>query len=135
MSQRELATAKRSGSQVAAHAIRLGLIALIIGGGVGLVWHFTLTTGKATRPTNPVAEFAGPVFPDHLRAASFSLTDQDGKRVTLANYRGQVVVLSFMYSHSRDTSPLMATEIRGALNELPDNGRGVPVLAISNTSC
>lgn len=40
-------------------------------------------------------------------------------------------MLTFMYSHSRDTSPLLATEIRGALNELPDDGRSVPVLAIS----
>jgi len=46
-------------------------------------------------------------------------------------YRGGVIVLSFLYSHCRDTCPLMATEIRGALDTLPGNGRNVPVLAIT----
>ncbi len=51
--------------------------------------------------------------------------------MSLSKYRGRVVVLSFMYSHCRDTCPLMAKEIRGALAELPNDGRGVVVLAIS----
>jgi protein SCO1 len=70
------------------------------------------------------------VFAANLHAGSFSLTDQDGRPVTLSQYRGQVVVLSFMYSRCRDACPVMATEIRGALAELPHRVR-VPVLAIS----
>jgi len=117
--------------QIVAIAIRLALGALTIGVGATVIGHFVLGPGRSSRPTSPAVQFSGPVFPAGLRAASFSLTDQDGKRVTLAQYRGQVVVLSFMYSHSPDIAPLMATEIRGALDQLPANGRRVPVLAIT----
>lgn len=87
--------------------------------------------GASGRPLSPASRFDGPLLPPGVRAAPFSLTDQNGRRATLAQYRGRVVVLSFMYSHCHDTCPLMATEIRGALDELGARGRAVPVLAIS----
>lgn len=90
-----------------------------------------LGDGASGRSLLPAARFDGPTLPAGLRAAPFSLRDQNGQRTTLAQYRGQVVVLSFMYSHCHDTCPLMATEIRGALAELGRRGRRVPVLAIS----
>ena len=131
MTQNGAASAKRSRNRTVALAVRLGLAALAIGVGVGLLGHFIPTTDNPSRTANPRARFEGPTLPADLHAAPFSLSDQNGERVTLTRYRGRVVVLSFMYSHSQDTSPVMATEIRGALNELPDNGRSVPVLAIS----
>jgi len=93
------------------------------------VASFILAASSTSQPSS-TPRFAGPVFPTNLRAGSFSLTDQDGRRVTLSQYRGQVVVLSFMYSRCHDACPLMATEIRGALDELP-HGPSVPVLAVS----
>jgi protein SCO1 len=48
--------------------------------------------------------------------------------VSLRDYRGQVVVLTFLYTTCRDTCPLTATQIRGALDDL---GRDVPALAVS----
>ena len=45
-----------------------------------------------------------------------------------ADYRGQVVVLTFMYSTCQDTCPVTATTIRGALDDL---GHDVPALAVS----
>lgn len=89
-----------------------------------------LAASSTTPGARPSSAFAGPVFAANLRAPSFSLTDQDGKRASLSQYRGQVVVLSFMYSRCSDACPLMATEIRGALDRLPPAVR-VPVLAIS----
>lgn len=79
----------------------------------------------------PAAQFDGPLMPPGLPAASFSLRDQAGRQATLSEYRGRVLIISFMYSHCRDACPLMATEIRGALDELPDAGREIPVLALS----
>jgi protein SCO1/2 len=110
-------------------AVSIGFLAVVVV--VGLLGRSTATTGGASQTSNPGSQFAGPVFPAHFRGAFFSLSDQDGKRVTLTDYRGQVVVLSFMHSHCKDTCPVMATEIRGALDQLPDHGRNVPVLAIS----
>jgi protein SCO1/2 len=127
MSQNDPTTAQRRRNQIVLLAVSISLLVVV----VGLLGRSAATTGRVGQISNPGSQFAGPVFPAHFRAAFFSLSDQDGKRVTLTEYRGQVVVLSFMHSHCKDTCPVMATEIRGALDQLPDHGRNVPVLAIS----
>jgi protein SCO1/2 len=71
--------------------------------------------------------FAGSVRPE-IPPQDFRLRDQDGRSVSLRQFRGQVVVLTFMYTTCRDTCPLTATQIRGALDDL---GRDVPALAVS----
>ncbi len=129
MNQDNPALAQRRRTQLAVILLTIGFLALILA--VGLLRHFIGTRGGASQPSDQAAQFAGPVFPAHLRAGYFSLTDQDGRWATLSQYRGRVVVLTFIYSHCRDTCPLMTTEIRGALAQLPDQGRQVPVLAIS----
>jgi protein SCO1/2 len=75
--------------------------------------------------------FDGPTMPPGLRATNFSLTDQNGHRVTLSQYRGKVVVLTFIHSLCHDTCPFMVEQIKGALNELPGNGRNVPTIGVS----
>lgn len=79
----------------------------------------------------PASAFDGPTLPAGLRAANFSLTDQSGHRVTLAQYRGHVIALTFIHSLCHDACPLMVQDIRGALNELPGNGAGVVALGVS----
>jgi protein SCO1/2 len=71
--------------------------------------------------------FAGSQRPA-IPPQDFRLRDQDGRRVSLSDFRGRVVVLTFMYTTCRDTCPLTATQIRGALDDL---GRDVPALAVS----
>jgi len=50
---------------------------------------------------------------------------------TLARYRGHVVVLTFIHSLCKDTCPFMVEQIKGALNDLPIAGRGVPAIGVS----
>jgi protein SCO1 len=71
--------------------------------------------------------FAGAVRPD-IPTAAFALRDQSGRVTRLSDYRGRVVVVTFLYTVCRDTCPLMADQIRGALDDL---GHDVPVLAVS----
>jgi protein SCO1 len=111
--------------------VGLGLGLVIVALLLALLTQRTSTATAPSRATGPGSQFDGPTFPVGLRAAPFSLKDQDGKPASLVQYRGGVIVLSFLYSHCRDTCPLMATEIRGALDTLPGNGRNVPVLAIT----
>jgi protein SCO1 len=73
------------------------------------------------------AAFAGAQRPA-IPPQDFRLRDQDGHAVSLRDYRGKVVVLTFLYTTCRDTCPLTATQIRGALDDL---GRDVPALAVS----
>jgi protein SCO1 len=74
------------------------------------------------------SEFDGAALPAGARARDFTLTDQSGRRVSLSDYRGQVTVLTFLYSTCGPTCILIAQQIRGALNELP---HPVPVLIVS----
>jgi protein SCO1/2 len=106
----------------------LVLVSLLAAIGVVL-----LTTRQSSGPSipNTTSPFDGPTMPPHLRAANFSLLDQDGHRVSLAQYRGRVVVLTFIHSLCHDTCPFMVEQVKGALNQLPDAGRGVPAIGVS----
>jgi protein SCO1 len=81
-----------------------------------------------TAGSTPAGEFAGAVRPPDARAPDFRLRDQDGKPVTMAEYRGKTVVMTFVYSTCKDTCPAQVQSIRGALDKL---GHDVPVLAVS----
>jgi protein SCO1/2 len=74
------------------------------------------------------AGFDGAIRPPGIPPVDFALKDQDGKVATLDQYRGQPVILTFMYSTCRDTCPLTAQQIKGALDQV---GQDVPTLAIS----
>ncbi len=55
---------------------------------------------------------ANAVFPSGTwRAHSFSLTDQEGRRVSLANLRGRVVALTFLSSVCREQCPLEGRQL------------------------
>jgi protein SCO1 len=71
--------------------------------------------------------FAGALRPK-IPPQDFHLRDQDGRAVSLRQFRGRVVVLTFMYTTCKDTCPLTATQIRGALDDLDHD---VPALAVS----
>lgn len=73
--------------------------------------------------------FAGAQRPPGIPPQDFRLADQDGKPAALADYRGQVVVLTFMYSTCKDTCPLQADQIRGALDDLGDDAP--PAITVS----
>ena len=74
------------------------------------------------------AGFEGALRPPGVPPADFALRDQDGEPITLADVRGEVAVVTFLYSTCEDTCPLVAQQIQGALDQL---GRDVPVLAFS----
>lgn len=71
---------------------------------------------------------AGALRPPGIPPADFALRDQDGERISTADLRGRVTVVTFLYTTCEDACPLVAQQIRGALDLL---GRDVPVLAVS----
>ncbi|HEX8104204.1 MAG TPA: SCO family protein [Solirubrobacteraceae bacterium] len=84
--------------------------------------------GGARAAASAGTGWAGALRPPGLPPQDFDLRDQDGKPASLAAYRGQVVILAFMYSTCEDTCPLQAQTIKGALDDL---GHELPVLAVS----
>jgi protein SCO1/2 len=72
--------------------------------------------------------WAGAIRPAGAPVADFTLRDQDGDLVRMTDLRGKPVVLTFLYSTCRDTCPIMAQTVRGALDQV---GQDVPAVAVS----
>jgi len=107
---------------ILAAALLVGLIvAILIGGSSGGSSSRTFTASAGTG-------FDGAALPPGKLAPAFTLTDQDGRRVSLTGTRGEVTVLSFLYTGCGAPCVVIAQQIRGALDELP---KAVPVLIVS----
>ncbi len=111
--------------------VRLILPTAIAVFGVLVLVLLAVTIPRPSPQQHGGEQFSGPLMPPGMHAPGFSLLDQNHRSATLVQYRGRVILLGFMYSHCTTACPLMATEIRGALDDLPGAGRDVPVLAIS----
>jgi cytochrome oxidase Cu insertion factor (SCO1/SenC/PrrC family) len=68
--------------------------------------------------------------PLNFAAPAFTLTDQDGRQVTLASLRGKVVLLTFLDPVCTSDCPLIAQEFRQADQVLGARSRGVELVAI-----
>jgi protein SCO1/2 len=115
-------------SSTVQRGLLLVLAGLLVAIGVVLVTGHSSPTVRLVKANS---QFDGPTMAPGLRAADFSLHDQHGHRVTLSRDRGKVVVLTFIHSLCHDTCPFMVEQIKGALNNLPDGGRGVPTIGVS----
>lgn len=119
--------------------LQRGLMAVFVALVAAIVFVIVISTGSGDAGSSGAANaapasnspFDGPTMPPHLKAHDFTLTDQSGQRISLAADRGKVVVLTFIHSLCHDTCPFMVEQIKGALNDLPDNGRGIPTIGVS----
>jgi protein SCO1 len=78
--------------------------------------------------------FDGALLPQGVSTPDFTLTDQAGRRVSLGQYRGRVAILTFLSTTCHPTCPLIAQQIRGALDEMsaqPARAHPTPVLIVS----
>src|ERR687896_1378495 len=74
------------------------------------------------------SRFEGAVMPDGLKAPDFTLTNQDADTISMRDFRGEPVIVTFLYTTCEDTCPVQAQTVRGALDEL---GKDVPAIAIA----
>jgi protein SCO1/2 len=64
-------------------------------------------------------------------APNFTLINQDGRQVSLSDYKGKPVTLTFLYTRCPDVCPLIASQLAVALDRLgPDAGK-VAMVAVS----
>jgi protein SCO1/2 len=74
------------------------------------------------------SRFEGAVMPEGVRAPDFRLRNQDGEPISMRGFRGEPVIVTFLYTTCEDTCPLQAQTVRGALDQL---GHDVPAIAIA----
>jgi len=67
----------------------------------------------------------------HKPAPNFTLTDQDGQVVSLRQYRGKVVVLSFIDSRCTTVCPLTAVVLRNVRHDLGAYRSDVQLVAVN----
>ena len=91
-------------------------------------------TGSASteaQTLSPLAQLMN-LSPLANRAApGFALTNQNGRVVSLANFRGKVVVLAFIDSRCTEVCPVVAQEIIGADHQLGASARNVAFVGVN----
>jgi protein SCO1/2 len=90
--------------------------AAVLGGGAPVGAHPAKASARLSR--------IGP-------APDFALTRQDGARVGLADLRGKVVVVTFVYANCADTCPLLTAKLVGIQQQLGADGARVRFVAIT----
>ena len=90
--------------------ISLGAFGVIVLGAV------PMAAAQATPAASTILaeSIDGPASPINIPAPDFTLTDQNGKPVTLSSLRGQVVLLTFLDPVCVSDCPLIAQEFRQA---------------------
>lgn len=75
--------------------------------------------------------FAGGELSPPQSTPDFTLTDQDGQKVSMADQRGKLVLLTFLYTNCPDVCPLITQNLNQALQMLGAKRDDVRVLAVS----
>ncbi|HEX7609673.1 MAG TPA: SCO family protein [Solirubrobacteraceae bacterium] len=75
--------------------------------------------------------FYGTLALPRKAAPPIALRNYLGQPVTLAQYRGRAVLVTFIYTHCPDVCPLIVANLRVALNELGPQAKRAQVIAIS----
>jgi len=75
------------------------------------------------------ADFYGSVY--ERDALSFTLTDQNGSKVSLSDFKDKVVLLFFGYTHCPDVCPMTLSIMNNVVEELGDQADQVQVLFIT----
>jgi cytochrome oxidase Cu insertion factor (SCO1/SenC/PrrC family) len=74
----------------------------------------TLTLAVAPLPAAPRSTLNGNVFAQPWAAPDFRLTDQHGWLFHMADTRGKVVVMTYIYTHCTDFCPFVALKLKEA---------------------
>ena len=98
--------------------------------GVAILLAFsTATCTGQSSPAVPSQDYAGTSL--DRPASDFRLTDQNGIVGALSDFRGQVVVLTFMDSECKEVCPLTAAQLRQAYSALGDEAAAAVFIGIN----
>ncbi|GCF08306.1 hypothetical protein KDI_18700 [Dictyobacter arantiisoli] len=111
--------------------ITLAIVVVIV---VALIQHqrtnVPAQSGGATTSTTSTLQLQGTDL-GGTPAPGFQLTDQYGKTVSLAQFHGKPLVVTFLYTHCPDVCPLTAEHLHTALLQMGSDASKVGILAVS----
>ena len=115
--------------------------ALVIVSAVAAIAAAVVLSGRQHEPAAPVSRPAGIPSgtasllrlstPSAGAAPGFTLTDQDGRVLSLSGFRGKAIVLEFMDSRCTGICPLVSREFIDAYHDLGTAGGRVVFIAVN----
>lgn len=90
-----------------------------------------LTLSGCDQPQKPKVSFNNTDVTGLDYAKGFSLTDQNGQRRSLEDFRGKVVFVFFGYTHCPDVCPTTLAEMAGIMQALGSDAERLQVLFIT----
>lgn len=100
--------------------------------GIGVVLLLVALISLGIIPTPLTApNLTGAIIDPPQPAPSFTLEDQHGATVALSDFRGKVVVLTFLYTNCPDTCPIITEKLHQARAALGSDANQVGILAVT----
>lgn len=96
------------------------LLLILIGWGI-ILYQLLAVKSKA--------DFYGNSF--EREVPDFTLTDQNGSRTSLGDFKGKAVFVFFGYAHCPDICPITLTTLNNVMTELGDDSKDVQVLFVT----
>jgi protein SCO1 len=116
-----------TGSRVlATTAAAIACIATLAGCGGSSRTSFSAAASKQPQGLDAPAVLSPP-----SPAPDFTLRDSLGKPVTLSQFKGKAVLLTFIYDHCPDVCPLIVSNLHNALVKLGSEANKVQIVAVS----
>ncbi len=127
--RRRLGPGALGGAVASARARSVAAVAALV---VILVGAAPMASAAANRTADPILALAiaGNSASLDLPAPGFSLTDQDGRTVSLASLRGKVVLMTFLDPVCTTDCPLIAQEFKQTGQLLGPQGSNVELIAV-----
>lgn len=110
-------------------AVLVVLVVAVLGTRAGRSASTDGNGGNSTQATDP-SGLQG-TYLGSVAAPGFRLTDQAGQPISLAQFKGKPVVLTFFYTSCPDACPLTAEKLHQTMVALGSNAQKVGVIAIS----
>lgn len=107
-------------------------LALLVSSASGCGSSGSSGTTATTSDASTTSGFAAPLAPvTPVAAPAFTLDNQFGKPVSISDYRGKAVLLTFLYVDCPDVCPLISAALRTTIDRLGTAAKQVQVVAIS----
>jgi len=88
-------------------------------------------SATGSREGQPITGLVNNMVQQPQRAADFALTDQNNQPFHMADQRGKVVLLCFIYTHCTDICPFIAAKVKEVYQQLGPDAKNVVLVAVT----